>query len=55
MFKATKDGIEKSVELPPLSDEDMETILEMFEEYQEFGYLGKEEGVWKPRNFTHER
>lgn len=48
MFKSTKNGpIEIGKVLPLLSDEDLETILAIFAEYQGVNLLSREEGVWK--------
>lgn len=51
MLKSTEEGIVRTGKIIPLSEDDLETILEMFAEYQGFCPLSKEDGVWKGR--TH--
>lgn len=55
MLKSTERGIEIDTVRHTLSEDDLETILNMFNEYQELDYLAKDKGVWKRRNIMHKR
>lgn len=47
MYKAIRDGVIKvGRKLPPLTEEDRETIRKMFEEFSQ-PTLVKEAGIWK--------